>query len=176
MILLASILIGLFATLSTINRSLSDGCTPHSLQCPRFSLKMFGEIMAEFFFLSLKKKNLKDRGLWQGLCEFCNDLLSWKKKVEVFFKDFGSFGISRPEGLGVGIIGAGLKDPLNPLVQYCREVHWENYISISFQIEWDLIVLTVFYSNLNQMEIHFLGSKSKRKLSPRSYPIQFQRK
>ena len=35
--------------------------------------------------------------------------------------------------------------------------HWENYISICFQIEWDMIVMTIFLSILNQ---------SKGKLSP----------
>ena len=35
-------------------------------------------------------------------------------------------------------------------------LHWENLISISFQIEWDIIVVTVFLSILNQMEIHLV--------------------
>ena len=33
-------------------------------------------------------------------------------------------------------------------------LHWENYISIFFQIEWDMIVLTVLI--LNQMEIYLV--------------------
>ena len=41
-------------------------------------------------------------------------------------------------------------------------LHWENYISISFHIEWYMIVVTVFLSTLNQMELHFC-SKSKGK-------------
>ena len=45
-------------------------------------------------------------------------------------------------------------------------VHWENYISICFHIEWDM---------MEPNGIPF-GSKSKGKLSPRSYPIQCERK
>ena len=33
-------------------------------------------------------------------------------------------------------------------------IHWENYVSISFHIEWDMIVLTVFLLILNQMKIN----------------------
>ena len=35
-------------------------------------------------------------------------------------------------------------------------VHWENYISISFHIECDMIVMTVFLSILNQMELYLV--------------------
>ena len=38
-------------------------------------------------------------------------------------------------------------------------VHWENDISISFHIEWDMIVVTVFLSILNQMEIYLVQSR-----------------
>ena len=34
-------------------------------------------------------------------------------------------------------------------------IHWENY-PISFHIEWDMIVVTVFLSILNQMEVHLV--------------------
>ena len=34
--------------------------------------------------------------------------------------------------------------------------HWQNYISISFHIEWDMNVVTVFLSILNQMEFHLV--------------------
>ena len=54
-------------------------------------------------------------------------------------------------------------------------MHWENYISISFHIEWDMIVVRVFLPILNQMESP-IGSKSNGKLSPRTYPIQCERK
>ena len=58
-----------------------------------------------------------------------------------------------------------------------RTVHWENYTSNSFQIEWDMIVVTVFLSILNTNKWNSLWfRKSKGKLSPRSYTIQFQRK
>ena len=58
----------------------------------------------------------------------------------------------------------------------------------SYQIEWDMIMVTVFLSNWmgydrgDSFPIDFepnriaFGSKSKEKLSPRSYPIQFERK
>ena len=39
--------------------------------------------------------------------------------------------------------------------------HWENYYSISFQIEWDMIVVTVFLSILNQMEIHLVENRKE---------------
>jgi len=80
-------------------------------------------------------------------------------------------------------------------------LHWENWISISFQIEWDMIMVTVFLSNWIEYDrgdcfpfdfepngIQFgskskgkpngitFGSKSKGKPSPRSYPIWFERK
>ena len=58
---------------------------------------------------------------------------------------------------------------------YKSSACWENSYSISFQIEWDMIVVTVFLSILNQMDFH-LVQKSKGKLSPRSYPIQCERK
>ena len=40
-------------------------------------------------------------------------------------------------------------------------VHWENYISISFHIEWDMIVVTVFHSILNQMEFHSVQNRKE---------------
>ena len=40
-------------------------------------------------------------------------------------------------------------------------VHQENYISIAFYIEWDMIVVTVFLSILNQMEIHLVQNGRK---------------
>ena len=40
-------------------------------------------------------------------------------------------------------------------------VHWENYYSISFQIEWDMIVATVFLSIFNQMEINLVKNRKE---------------
>jgi len=54
-------------------------------------------------------------------------------------------------------------------------VHWENYISISFHIEWDTIVVAVFLSILNHMEFNLVQNR-KGKLSPQSYPTQCKRK
>ena len=39
---------------------------------------------------------------------------------------------------------------------YRQVLHWENYISFSFHIEWDMIVGTVFLSISNQMEFHLI--------------------
>ena len=39
--------------------------------------------------------------------------------------------------------------------------HWENYIFISFHIEWDMIVVTAFLPILNQMEIHLVQSRKE---------------
>ena len=48
-------------------------------------------------------------------------------------------------------------------VSHCKflPVHWENYISISFQIEWDMVVVTVFFSIFNQMEFHVVQNRKK---------------
>ena len=46
-------------------------------------------------------------------------------------------------------------------------IHWENYISISFKIEWDMIMATVFLSILNWTEFHLIQNgpiQSERKL------------
>ena len=40
-------------------------------------------------------------------------------------------------------------------------LHWENYVSNSFQIEWDMIVVTVFLSILNQMEFHLVQNRTE---------------
>jgi len=40
-------------------------------------------------------------------------------------------------------------------------MHWENYISISFHIDRDIIVVTVFLSILNQMEIHLVQNRKE---------------
>ena len=40
-------------------------------------------------------------------------------------------------------------------------LHSENYISISFHIEWDMIVGTVFLSILNQMAFHLVQNRQK---------------
>ena len=42
-----------------------------------------------------------------------------------------------------------------------RSLLWENYISISFQIEWDMIVITVFLSILNQMEFSLVQNRKE---------------
>ena len=38
---------------------------------------------------------------------------------------------------------------------------WENYIFFSFQIEWDMIVVTVFLSILSQMEFHLVQKRKE---------------
>ena len=37
-----------------------------------------------------------------------------------------------------------------------ESLHWEDYTSNSFHIEWDMIMVTVFLSILNQMEFHLV--------------------
>ena len=51
-------------------------------------------------------------------------------------------------------------------------MHWENYISISFHITWSWW----HYSFDFEPNGFPIGSKSKGKLSPLSYPIQYERK
>ena len=44
----------------------------------------------------------------------------------------------------------------------CRKhLNWENYISISFHIEWDMIIVTVFFSIVNQMEFHLVQNRKE---------------
>ena len=40
-------------------------------------------------------------------------------------------------------------------------LHWENYVSISFQIEWDMIGVTGFILILNRMEFHLVQNQKK---------------
>ena len=40
-------------------------------------------------------------------------------------------------------------------------LHWENYVSISFNIEWDMIVVTVYLSILNQMELRLVQNRKE---------------
>ena len=40
-------------------------------------------------------------------------------------------------------------------------IHWENSIFISFQIEWNMIVVTDFLSNLNQMEFYLVQNRKE---------------
>ena len=62
-------------------------------------------------------------------------------------------------------------------IMLCTQyIHWENYVSISFHIEWDMIVVTVFQFRFSEPNGIPFGSKSKGKLSPRLYPIQCKRK
>ena len=43
----------------------------------------------------------------------------------------------------------------------CEALHWENCIFISFQFEWDMIVVTVFLPIFNQMELHFVQNREE---------------
>ena len=47
----------------------------------------------------------------------------------------------------------------------CRQkaipINWGDYIPISFQIEWDMVMVTVFLSILNQMEIHLVQNRKE---------------
>ena len=40
-------------------------------------------------------------------------------------------------------------------------LHWEYLYCISFQIEWDMIMVTVFLSILNQMDIHLVQNRKE---------------
>ena len=48
-----------------------------------------------------------------------------------------------------------------PGKQLPSDVHWKNFISISFHIEWDMIVMTVFLPILNQMEFHSVQNRKE---------------
>ena len=51
----------------------------------------------------------------------------------------------------------------------------EKYIYTSYQIEWNMIVMTVFLSIMNRMEFHLAQIISKGKQSPQWYFIQFEK-
>ena len=55
-------------------------------------------------------------------------------------------------------------------IKICFDLLWENYFSISFQIEWDMIEVTVFLSILNQMELH-LGQNREENCHHDHIPI-----
>ena len=42
-----------------------------------------------------------------------------------------------------------------------EKLNWENYIFICFHIEWDMIVVTVFLSILNQMEFNLVQNRKE---------------
>ena len=60
---------------------------------------------------------------------------------------------------------------MNRPARPCTE---KNLYSISFHIEWDMIVVTVFLSILNQTEFHLV--QNRKEMSRRIYPIQCERK
>ena len=49
----------------------------------------------------------------------------------------------------------------NQPVPVILDLHWENSYFISFQIEWDMILVTVLLSILNQMEFHLLQNRKE---------------
>ena len=54
-------------------------------------------------------------------------------------------------------------------------LHWENYVSISFQIEWDMIVVTVILlSILNQMELHLVQNRNENYCHHDHIPFNFK--
>ena len=63
-----------------------------------------------------------------------------------------------------GTIWYGLGWPLN----------LENYVSISFHTEWDMIVVTVFLSILNQMEIHLVQKIERKTVSTIIHPFNLK--
>ena len=68
----------------------------------------------------------------------------------------------------IRLMGVIFSSSMVPHVQLLRSIHtarstrcvlrlhWENYISISFHIKWEMIVVIVFLSILNQMEFHLI--------------------
>ena len=51
--------------------------------------------------------------------------------------------------------------PRNDWYSEAFSTHRENYVSISFHVEWDMIVVTVFLSILNQMEFLLYQNRKK---------------
>ena len=56
---------------------------------------------------------------------------------------------------------AGKINPkLGHLVRF-MSVHWKNCVSISSQIKWDMIVVTIFLSILNQIEFNLVQNRKE---------------
>ena len=84
-------------------------------------------------------KEIRRRGKG-GLSRTDNSILWWKHEYKVW--------------------GEG-KITWSVYLCYWITLHCENYISISFHIEWDVIVVTVFLSILNQMEFQLFQNWKK---------------
>ena len=68
----------------------------------------------------------------------------------------GEGEVSTEEGKRRRLEGRGTPGTEGGLDHTETTLHWKNYISNSFQFEWDMMVVTVFFSILNQMEFHLI--------------------
>ena len=50
---------------------------------------------------------------------------------------------------------------INAYIPNFGNIHWENYTSNTFHIEWDIIMVTDFLSILNQMEFHLVQNRKE---------------
>ena len=57
--------------------------------------------------------------------------------------------------------GISSRKSQKPPERFAPLSHWENQYSISFHSEWDMILVTVFLSILNQMEIHLVQNRKE---------------
>ena len=98
--------------------------------------------------------------------------LTQREKIPSLFSNYNPFNstfylfsfLSEANGISVGLKKRNLffsSDHIflswqleKKLILISLSLHWENYIS--FQIEWDIIVVTVFLSILNQMEFNLV--------------------
>ena len=84
---------------------------------------------------------------------FTNKKMQTKSDTWYLFSYWMAWNISRriqygtPLNKNAGLVHHGL--------------HWENYISICFHIEWDMVVVTVLLSILNQMEFHLIQNRKE---------------
>ena len=72
-----------------------------------------------------------------------------------FTKHFANGFVSFPQVKLINI-RAAIRAPAFP-----SYMHRENFISISLHIEWNMIVVTVFLSILNRMEIHLVQNRKE---------------
>ena len=56
---------------------------------------------------------------------------------------------------------ASLSDSQGQFIQGCGNTYTEKTISISFHIEWDMIVVTIFISILNRMDLHLVQNRKE---------------
>ena len=108
----------------------------------------------------LEKKEEKNSIFWSDQAFFFKKIINFfpsriftfRRNLRAVFGEYYKKKLSMVHGQ-VTVIRFAQKQPT------AAAYTWENYISICIHIEWDMIVVTVFISILNQMEIHLVQNR-----------------